>query len=72
MKKPKGPILFMKAKNPVITVNGEKCGDIFMSGYDCGFAFYDFGPLKNKSSFIDMIKEFFENIVAFLKNLFSF
>ena len=70
--KAKGADPFYEGENPVITVNGEKCEDIFMSGYDCGFAFYDFGPLKNKSSFIDMIKEFFENIVAFLKNLFSF
>ena len=53
---------------PEVTVNGKKTEE-FRS--DVWFAFYDFGKLE-KTSVMDMIMEFFENIVDFLRNLFKF
>ena len=54
---------------PVITVNGEKTEEQ-TSGGGYGY-FYDFGKAE-KATVIDLIIEFFENIVNFFKNLFNF
>ena len=54
---------------PVITVNGEKTEEQ-TSGGGYGY-FYDFGKAE-KSTVIDLIIEFFENIVNFFKTLFNF
>ncbi|MBR0112722.1 MAG: hypothetical protein IJM02_03150 [Clostridia bacterium] len=52
------------------TINGKDAEEI---GTELGmFWTYDFGEAAKKPTIIDMIKDFFRNIIEFIKNLFNF